>query len=45
MSKISDPKKMLIREQVAASIAALTAEEKKRQSDIVYNKVRTQWNE
>ncbi|XP_045452492.1 5-formyltetrahydrofolate cyclo-ligase isoform X2 [Melitaea cinxia] len=39
MSKIPDPKKMLIREQVAASIAALTAEEKKRQSDIVYNKI------
>ncbi|CAH2089273.1 unnamed protein product [Euphydryas editha] len=39
MSKTPDPKKMLIREQVAARIAALTTEEKKRQSDIVYNKV------
>ncbi|XP_046970088.1 5-formyltetrahydrofolate cyclo-ligase [Vanessa cardui] len=39
MSRTPDPAKMLIREQVAARIAALTEEEKRRESEIVYDKV------
>ncbi|CAK1584259.1 unnamed protein product [Parnassius mnemosyne] len=40
MSRLTpNPAKVLIREKVAASIAVLSTEEKKRQSQIVYNKV------
>lgn len=40
MSKIApNPAKALLRNEIAARIAALTTEEKKRQSEIVYDKV------
>ncbi|XP_013162566.1 PREDICTED: 5-formyltetrahydrofolate cyclo-ligase isoform X1 [Papilio xuthus] len=40
MSRLTpNPAKVLIREQVAARIAALSTEEKKRQSKIVYDKI------
>ncbi|XP_039759482.1 5-formyltetrahydrofolate cyclo-ligase isoform X2 [Pararge aegeria] len=39
MSRTPDPAKLLLREKVATRIAQLSAEEKKRQSEIVYNKV------
>ncbi|KAJ8717078.1 hypothetical protein PYW08_005477 [Mythimna loreyi] len=40
MSKVTpNPAKALLRTEIAARIAALTTEEKKRQSEIVYNKV------
>ncbi|XP_050352703.1 5-formyltetrahydrofolate cyclo-ligase isoform X2 [Nymphalis io] len=39
MSRSPNPAKVLIREQVAARIAALTKDEIKRESEIVYNKI------
>ena len=39
MSRTPNPAKVLLREKIASSIAALSADEKKRQSDIVYKKV------
>ncbi|XP_041984598.1 5-formyltetrahydrofolate cyclo-ligase [Aricia agestis] len=39
MSRTPDPAKVLIREQIAKKISELSKEEKKRQSDIVYNKI------
>ncbi|CAH0724232.1 unnamed protein product, partial [Brenthis ino] len=39
MTRTPDPAKVLLREQIAASIASLSADEKKRQSEIVYNKI------
>ncbi|XP_023933933.2 5-formyltetrahydrofolate cyclo-ligase [Bicyclus anynana] len=39
MSRTPDPAKLLLREKVATRIAQLSTEEKKRQSEIVYDKI------
>lgn len=40
MSRVPNPAKAAIREEIEKRLATLTNEEKKRQSDIVFNKVR-----